>query len=191
MNGEALIPPDKDEGFGLYLSDEDSTLLRRAIRGYSGETSLEIGAGNGGNLVELADKFETVVGTDLMRPASKISGERANANFVLADGASCFRESAFDLVAFNPPYVPTEAIEDLAVDGGKDGVEVALKFLRDALEVMKNSGRVVMLVSSDNPLKALEKECRRRGFSLAPLTSKRLFYEILFVYVAERHPSQA
>ena len=191
MKSEPLSSPNKQGGFGTYLSSVDSDLLRRALREYGGGTSLEIGAGNGGNLLELGKRFRMVVGTDLIRPRSKVCDEGACANYVIADGASCLRDGVFDLVAFNPPYIPTEGIEDIAVDGGEGGIEVAVRFLKEALRVVKTSGRIVMLVSSENPVNVLEQECRKEGFFLAPLISMRLFYETLFVYVAERHQFQA
>jgi release factor glutamine methyltransferase len=186
MKIESLIPPKKEIRFDAYLSSSDSELLRSALREYSGETSLEIGAGNAGNLIELAKRFRMVAGTDLVKPASRMSDEPRNADFVLADGASCFRDGVFDLVAFNPPYVPTGGIEDVAVDGGKGGVEVSLGFLKDALRVVKTSGKIVFIVSSENPVNVLEEECRKKGFLLVPLSTRKLFYETLFVYVAER-----
>ncbi len=191
MKSESFIPPNKERRFAAYLSSTDSELLRRALRQYSGEISLEIGSGNGGNLPALAKRFRMVAGTDLVKPAFRMTFGFGNSDLVLADGASCFREGVFDLVAFNPPYVPTEAIEDRAVDGGKDGVEISLRFLKDALRVVKRDGRVVMLVSSDNPLNVLEEECAKRGFFLLPLIAKKLFYETLSVYVVQRLPSQA
>jgi release factor glutamine methyltransferase len=102
-----------------YIASTDSALLRRVLREHSGGSALEIGAGNGGNLVELAGRFETVVGTDLTGPGMRDwSGE--GAGYVLADCASCFRDSTFDLVAFNPPYVRGEIV-DRSVDGGSTG----------------------------------------------------------------------
>jgi release factor glutamine methyltransferase len=186
MKTESLIPPKKEIRFDAYLWSSDSELLRSALRAYSGETSLEIGAGNAGNLLELAKRFRMVAGTDLVKPAFRMSVEPINVDFVLADGASCFREAVFDLVAFNPPYVPTGGIEDRAVDGGKGGVEVSLGFLKDALRVVKTSGRVVIIVSSENPVNVLEEECRKKGFLLVPLSTRKLFYETLFVCVAEK-----
>jgi release factor glutamine methyltransferase len=166
---------------GAYLASEDSAALREALASHSGETCLEIGAGNGGNLKELCRRFGLVVGTDLVRPVAR-DWSSAGADYVIADGASCFRGRVFDLVAFNPPYVPSERIVDRAVDGGRDGVEVSLRFLRDALGAVKREGRILFLLSSDNPSDEFETECARRGFSMKSTSSKRLFYETLRIY---------
>ncbi len=186
MKSESLFPPKGERRFGAYFSSSDSELLRGALRGYGGETSLEIGSGNGGTLLELAKRFRIAAGTDLVKPAFRMPVNRGNVDFVLADRASCFRDSAFDLVVFNPPYVPSEGVEDGAVDGGKDGVEVPLTFLEEALRVTKPTGRIVMLLSSHNPVEKFETLCAQRGLEMRLGASKALFYEKLFVYIIRR-----
>jgi release factor glutamine methyltransferase len=166
---------------GAYLSSQDSALLRRALRCYKGRMCLEIGAGNCGTLAELAERFWLAVGTDLVLP----SAGAGRGEFVLADGASCFRDSSFDLVAFNPPYLESEELVDRAVDGGRGGVEVPLHFMREALRVVKKrGGRVVMLLPTAAPVEPFEAECRRAGARLRRVQSERLFFEELSVFEA-------
>lgn len=164
-----------------YVSSDDSALLRRALERRSGGSCLEIGAGNGGTLVHLAGRFETLAGTDIAQPAMRDWSARAD--FVLADRAGCFRDGVFDLVAFNPPYLPGEGAGDAAVDGGP-GLEGPKSFLEDALRVVKKSGSVVFLLNQEANLPEFEEACRRRGFRLRPVISSRLFYEVLSVYEA-------
>ena len=166
-----------------YVASEDSSLLRRVLADYSGATCLEIGAGNGGNLRELARRFAVAVGTDLARPGLE-DWREVGASYVLADAASCFTRETFDLVAFNPPYLQAGEISDRAVDGGMEGVEVALRFLKSALNVVKKDGRILFLLTSGNPIEQIEKECLTRGFRLEKKAELRLFYESLSVYEA-------
>lgn len=170
---------------GPYLASEDSALLRRVLRLYSGGACLEIGAGNGGNLIELSKSFELVAGTDVVRPDAS-DWREAGANYIVADAASCFRRRSFDLVAFNPPYLPSDGTTDRAVDGGTGGVEVALQFLREAMAVVREDGKILMLVSSENPIRELELECEAAGFTLRRVTESRLFYETLGIYEVSR-----
>jgi release factor glutamine methyltransferase len=169
---------------GPYLASEDSALLRRALQQYKGKACLEIGAGNGGNLVGLLKSFDLAVGTDIERPVmtdwSTVGGD-----FVLCHLASCFKDRTFDLVAFNPPYLQSGEIDDLAVDGGKEG-QVPLTFMREALRVVKSSGRILMLLNDENPVNRFQEECRQRGFELVRRARKHLFYEELSVYEARR-----
>ena len=164
-----------------YLSAEDSALLRRALERYSGVTCLEIGAGNGGNLAELANRFELVVGTDLDRP-SMSDWAAHGGSYILADAATCFRPSAFDLVAFNPPYL-AEDVRDRATQGGK-GLEVPKHFLREALRVVRRGGEVVFLLNQEADIREFEEICSEAGYKLARVASKRMFYEELAVYEA-------
>ncbi|MDG6901355.1 MAG: methyltransferase domain-containing protein [Nitrososphaerota archaeon] len=168
-----------------YLSSDDSALLRSALRRYSGKRCLEIGAGNGGGLIELSKRFAHPVGTDL-RPPSDDSWRGSAVDYVLADAAGPFREGTFDLVAFNPPYVPSEGLSDEAVDGGAQGIEVATRFLLEAVRVLKRDGSVVMLLSSDNPVQPVRATCEELGFSMKLLDSKHLFYESLSAYEVSR-----
>ena len=164
-----------------YISSEDSALIRRALEGRKGGACLEIGAGNGGNLVSVSRGYGMVVGTDLSRPA--MSDWKPHAGYVMAEGASCFRMGVFDLVFFNPPYVVGEGTGDAAVDGGP-GLEVPKRFLRDALRVVKSGGAVVFLLNGDAKIQEFEEICRMAGFGVRHLLSQRLFYETLSVYEA-------
>ena len=166
-----------------YLASEDSALLRRALEGRTGERFLEIGAGNGGNLVQLSGRFRLVVGTDLVRPAMA-DWKGSGADFVLADGAACLRGGAFDVVAFNPPYLPVP-VEDRAVDGGAS-LEVPKQFLREALRVAKKDGDVVFVLNDEANLEDFGRLAREEGFTLRPLFSKRVFFEELTAYSASR-----
>jgi methylase of polypeptide subunit release factors len=166
-----------------YLSDADSALLRSALRRYSGGKCLEIGSGNGGTLIDLGARFETVVGTDLSRP-EMADWKDAGVDFVLADLATCFRPSSFDLVAFNPPYL-VGRVQDPAVDGG-EVLEVPREFLREALRVVRGTGAVVMVLNDEADIHAFEEVCLASGFRLDPIESTRMFFERLTVYAASR-----
>ncbi len=165
-----------------YISSDDSALLRKALRGRSGERALEIGAGNGGGLCELSRGFGLVVGTDLIRP-SMSDWKGAGACYVLAEGASCLRDSAFDLVAFNPPYLASGGTEDAAVAGG-EGLEVPKEFLREALRTVRNTGTVVFLLNDEADEEEFSGICAEKGFRLRRIGSERAFFEELRVYSA-------
>jgi release factor glutamine methyltransferase len=178
--------PSEGPVVGAYVSSEDSALLRSVIKRYSGEASLEIGAGNGGGLVELSKAFSLVVGSDLGRPA--MADWAAGADYVLADAAGCFRDATFDLVAFNPPYIDADDLGDRTVEGGR-GLEVPLKFLREALRTVRPGGKVVMLLDDRAELSEFEDVCADFGFGVTRVATRRMFFEELTVYEVSKLPS--
>lgn len=164
-----------------YISSEDSALLRKSLSPFSGGACLEIGAGNGGTLVDLRRRFPLAVGTDIVRP-TMADWKGAGADFVLADRATCFRDASFDLVAFNPPYLLAR-VEDSTVDGGEDHA-VPLSFLREALRVVKPTGSVVWLLNGEADLEGFRHLCQDAGFTVTRLETRHLFFEDLEVYRA-------
>jgi hypothetical protein len=68
------------------------------------------------------------------------------------------------------------------VDGGAGGLDLALRFLLEAIRVVKNAGRIVLLLSSDNPVAPIREVCERNGLSMRLVGTKHLFYETLSVY---------
>ncbi len=174
--------PRHGRGASPYLAAEDSALLRRALRPYSGDACLEIGAGNAGNLVDLSSRFRLTVGTDLQPPGMS-DWKESGADFLLADCASCLRSASFDLVTFNPPYLRGPAAEDPKVAGG-ESLEVPGRFLAEALRTVKRSGDVVFLLNGEADIGEFESICSEAGFRLDRVMLERLFFEELSVYRA-------
>ena len=169
----------------MYLPSDDTALMIRALSPYRGGACLEIGFGSGAVLQSLMPRFSLVVGTDISGlDQAKVA--RGSAEAVLSDRAGCFRESSFDTVAFNPPYLPSESIRDRSVDGGKGGVEVPIGFLEDALRVLRPDGRVLVLLSDQGDLAAFLAHCDSLGLSAREVDRERLFYESLVVYELRR-----
>jgi len=125
------------------------------------------------------------VGTDLLSVAQAVAAKGA-AEALLADRATCFRGESFDLVVFNPPYLPSERIVDRAVDGGKGGLQVPFSFLEEALRVLKQEGAVVLLLSDEADLDDFRRLCEGRGLRVEEKGSTGLFYETLFVFEVRR-----
>jgi len=171
-----------------YEPREDSLLLRRIVESISAEAALEIGCGVGFVLEALANRCRWVVGTDinmdaLVRAKNRLRGKGlVNSELVCCSSAEAFKANSFDLVIFNPPYLPSERIEDLAVDGGEGGVEVTLNWLKECARVVKPSGKVVLISSSLASQELLIKGATRLGFKIKLIASQPLFFEELYAY---------
>ncbi len=168
-----------------YLSSDDSKFFRDEIRKYRGTNFLEIGTGRGSNLLEVSRNFQQVVGTDIH--LNRLAYEdQQNIEFVRTDSASCFREMSFEVVAFNPPYLPSEKIVDPTVNGGKGGVEVAKHFLEDAVTVLKEHGKILILLSSASSIEAFREYCLEEHLIFRRIANRRLFYETLTIYEVKK-----
>jgi len=170
-----------------YLYSDDSQLMGLALSQLVGGGSfLEIGVGNGGNQKLVKDKFDLVVGTDIVK-LKEAKLENPFAEMIMADKASCFRSSVFDVIAFNPPYVPSETIVDPKVDGGPNGVEIPLEFLKSALEVIKKTGKILILLSSEDQMPLFRKFCKEHFLISKKIVEKKLFFETLTVFELDTH----
>jgi release factor glutamine methyltransferase len=167
------------------MPSEDTLALARTLRAYHGGRCLEIGFGSGAVLQSLVPRFDLVVGTDMLSVAQAVAA-KGDAQAVLADRATCFRAGVFDIVVFNPPYLPSEGVDDRTVDGGKGGLEVPLAFLEEALRVTTQSGVVVLLLSDETDLDGFRRYCDERGLVVEEKSMTRLFYESLFVFEVKR-----
>jgi release factor glutamine methyltransferase len=172
-------------GEEVYAPSDDTALLIKALSSQSGGRFLEIGFGSGAILHSLLPRFSLVVGTDVL-PKDRAPRDLGSAELVLSDGAGCFREETFDVVAFNPPYLPSEGILDRTVDGGRGGVEVPLRFLEDALRVLRDGGRIFVLLSDLGDLKTFLSRCETLNVRVREVQRVRLFFESLVVYEIRR-----
>jgi release factor glutamine methyltransferase len=169
----------------VYLPSEDTVTLARVLRSYTGEACLEIGFGSGAVLDTLVPRFGLVVGTDVVSVA-QAAAAKGGAEAVLADRATCFRDHSFDLVAFNPPYLPSRGIRDRTVDGGKGGIEVPMMFLGEAVRVVKKEGVILVVLSDEADVEGFRRTSEKDGLALAEKARTSLFFENLFVFELRR-----
>lgn len=173
----------------VYSPAEDTYLLlntaREEIR--PGDRVLEVGTGNGCVAIALGPAASLCIATD-------INPHAAAAVHALAQGVDVVRtdlcaglRGPFDLVIFNPPYLPTQPEERLedwleyALDGGPDGRRVIRRFAADVRRVLAPSGRVLLLISSLTGLQEVSGIFLLKGFFVAIAHQERVEDEILYV----------
>lgn len=172
----------------VYQPAEDSRLLATAAREAvaADERALDVGTGSGYVAAALAEAGADVVASDLNPAACRRASERGLAA-VRADLLDPFRDAAFDLVTFNPPYLPTPAEREWddwlerALSGGEDGRAVVDPFLDDVGRVLAADGRTLLLVSSLTDVDAVQAYAGERDLDAAVVAEEKHPYERLVV----------
>ena len=95
------------------------------------------------------------------------------------------KQIKFDLIIFNPPYLPEDKREPedskLATTGGKKGDEILKRFLLKAKEHLEENGKILLVISSlTGDPKALFKD-----YTWKLLEKEEIFMETLSVYLLQ------
>jgi release factor glutamine methyltransferase len=173
----------------IYSPEEDSYLLKEVLekkipqllQKNSHLRFLEVGVGSGIQLetaLRLGIKPENIFGVDINPEAVNYCRKLG---FYCIDSNLFSRiKNKFNLIIFNPPYLPTEKGEPedskLITTGGKTGSEVINQFLIQAKEYLSKDGKILLLVSS------LTKNINWSGYKKKLLLKKKIFFEELRVY---------
>lgn len=171
----------------VYLPREDTYLLARAAlkEAREGDLILEVGTGSGYVSRCLQESGARVIATDINPHAVEMAGSEG-LDVLRAD---LFRglKGPFDLVLFNPPYLPTrpeERIDDwfeYALDGGPTGRMVIERFAGDISGILSPAGRVLIIISSLTGCSEVSDLFRRQGFSVEIFLKERVCDEELMV----------
>jgi release factor glutamine methyltransferase len=180
----------------VYHPAEDTFLLLKAALDEAGpgDKAIEIGCGRALISREVASKVKSILATDINPYAVRLAKEYG----LVAVRADLFRgiEAEFDLVIFNPPYLPTsegERIEgwlNYALDGGSTGRDTIFRFLKDLKNHLSQRGRALLLVSSVTGLDEVKEMAKSEGFEATEVASDRYFFEqlcIIRLKVAHSH----
>lgn len=167
----------------VYKPREDSFLLARWVRVYASGKVLDMGCGSGVISKEAMKKTDEVVGADIDPEAVKVCQEQG-INAVISDLFSNVK-GRFDLIAFNPPYLPEieNESEEIAreISGGKKGYEIIERFLKDAKDFLTENGKILLVCSSlTGDVASLAK---KQGYRIRLLEEESYFFEKLRIYL--------
>jgi release factor glutamine methyltransferase len=170
----------------VYTPEADTWLLLDAARVEvkAGDRVLEIGTGSGLIAAELA-QVTGVVATDI-NPHAVLCAKQKGVDVVQSD-LFCGIRSTFDLILFNPPYLPTQPYERIddwlehALDGGLNGRVVIERFAGQVRRVLAPGGRILLLISSLTGLPEVRDLFSRLGFISEILLKKNVEGETLYV----------
>lgn len=168
------------------MPEADTFLLLRAALSEvrPSDRVLEVGTGSGHIARELS-RVADVAATDI-NPHAVSSARECGVAVVRTDLTAGIR-GIFDLVIFNPPYLPTqpeERIDDwleYALDGGITGREIIERFAEEAGRILAPDGRILLLISSLTGLPETGAIFEKSGYRVFTLAEESLEDEILYV----------
>jgi len=177
----------------VYGAAEDSHLLARTVAEMvePGDRALDVGTGSGYVAVALRDAGAEVVGVDV-NPHACATAASVGVQTVRGDLVSAFGRGTFDVVACNPPYLPTPAEKEwddwmeAALSGGEDGRRMIEPLLDDVGRVLAPDGRCFLLVSSLTDIQAVLDYGADRGLVGEEVGAEKHAFERLVVLAFER-----
>lgn len=178
----------------VYEPAEDSFLLADAVveEAEPGMRILEVGAGSGfvSTVLRANVKGIRVFATEINPHAARCAKE----NGVEVIRTDLFkgikpgnRGVFFDLILFNPPYLPTSEEEKVpgwlnyAFDGGTSGRETIDRFFDEVRDYLKPGGKILVLISSITGLEAVKGKMTKIGFEVDVVRRKKVSFEELMV----------
>lgn len=198
--------PDQTEYFvaihpDVYVPHHDTFLLAQAVAAEvkPGERVLEVGGGAGLVSLVAAHAGGIVTCTDLNPHAVALVRSNAYENqlSVKAVEADLLAGVAgpFDVVAFNPPYLPTTPDEvvpgplNLAFDGGIDGNGTVLRFAAQLAAAPWRARAILVVHSSLSDPAPLDAALKGLGYQMDTPVSEAHFFERLTVRRYRLHPA--
>ncbi len=153
----------------VYQPEADTYLLLSSVKDEirSSDTVLEVGTGSG-IIAQACSERARCVATDVNPHACRMA-HTLGVEVIRTDLYAGLK-GPFDLIIFNPPYLPTAENERLddwleyALDGGPDGREVIRRFASGLHRILHPYGRVLLLVSSLTGIQETRELFAEQGF---------------------------
>lgn len=170
----------------IYSPSEDSYFLSEFVKKYSkGKKVLDMGSGSG---IQAETAINSKALSVLCADISLESISYLNSKKLKAIKSNLFSEinGKFDLIIFNPPYLPLDKREDKEsrkiTTGGKKGDEIILRFLKKATSFLNEKGIILLLLSSLTPKNRITNTIKDKNMKFKLLGKKNLFMEYLEVW---------
>jgi len=166
----------------IYEPREDTYLIKKYISNLdlTDKQVLEIGTGSGLIAETMLKKGANVTATDINPEAlSTLKSEITTVKSDLFENV----EGRYDLIVFNPPYLPEEDNNESSLKGsetwlgGAEGIEITEKFLRQAEDYLTSGGSCLLVMSSLSSIEGIVKE-----YDLELIKDQKLWFERLYLY---------
>lgn len=143
-------------------------------------------AGTGSGLIAAAvGNAATTIATEIS-PHAAACARMAGVEVVRCNLLDAVR-GPFDLILFNPPYLPTEPHEriddwlEYALDGGANGRETIARFAAGVGRVLAPGGRILLLISSLTGFDGVKEIFTGYGYSAEVVRQEKVEDEVLYV----------
>lgn len=170
----------------MYQPEEDSYLLLNILNKYVKKSMkvLEIGAGSGIISEKAKQLGADVLAVDIDSQAIAQLKKKA----INAKQSDLFSniKGRFDLIIFNPPYLPEHKYDKQKdTTGGKKGDETIINFLLEAKNYLNKNGKILLLLSSLTPRERINKIIRKI-WQKKKIKEDKLFFEKLEIWEIKR-----
>lgn len=174
----------------VYAPDDDSWLMAENVKVPLRSRVLDLGTGTGiQGIAALFNGAGSAVAVDINEEALECAkknyssfGFSKRVSFLYSDLFENLADEKFDLILFNPPYVPSKAIKYSDVDGGKQGRELLDRFLDKFDSHLTENGICYFIQTDLNGAEKTELILQEKGFSHEITARKKLFFEELLLY---------
>lgn len=184
----------------VYEPAEDTFQLLESIEVKPDDNVLEIGTGCGVIALKYASLGAKVVCTDINPYAVSLTKRNYERNKSLIKGRFEVRkgdlfsiindDEKFDVIIFNPPYLPTKKNEiiggsgwfDIATDGGIDGLSLTKRFIDDLSKYLDNNGKAYFVFSSLSNRKKIDLYLSKNRLKAKIVSNYSFDDETIFVY---------
>ncbi len=168
-----------------YLEKNPHLLLRKRV--------LEVGSGTGViSAYILQNNPRLLVSLDINPYAARVTKctfryNNVDGEILVGDLLTSFSShTKFDLLIFNPPYLPADEyckndLLDMAWCGGEGGIEILEKFLKQSVQHMHLNSRLIFLVSSLSNYETLFNEYSSL-FIFRNVMERSFFFEKLMLF---------
>ena len=172
----------------FYVPAEDSALLGNCAMENVGKMDcvLDLGTGSGYVASKIEKGCLRVIGSDI-NPQACTHAKKKNIDVIQSNLMDAFKENSFDIVLFNPPYLPEdehtfEEWFERATVGGETGREIIENFLDDLKRVLTPRGYALLLASTKTGIFEIETYAKEKGFDANIIAEDTYYDEKLVVF---------
>ena len=168
----------------VYTPREDSYLLLSVVKKLRlrNKKVLDMGTGSGIIAIEAAKKGAIVDAVDIDPEALKLRHKGINVFY--SDLFSNINKQ-YDYIFFNAPYLPKGL--DPALDGGKHGYELLVRFINQLNNYLTINGKVFIVYSSLSKEEKIIEAANNNLLSIETVKKEHYFFEDIIVAKLERN----